>query len=692
VWQLATNVFDLFAKISLDSSGYEKGLKDAGSKFSEFGEGLKNAAGKIGDVLLGIGKAATAGVAAAGTALTALTKQSLDSYAEFEQLEGGTKLMFGEGYNYIIEKSKDAYKTVQLSQNEYLQQVNGFAVGLKTALNGNEQAAAELADKIVRAEADIVAATGNTQEMVQNAFNGIMRTNYTMLDNLGLGIKPTKEGMEEVIAKVNEWNAANGKATEYVIDNLADVQSALVDYIEMQDMAGYASMEAGSTITGSIAGVKAAWKDFISGNGNVQNFVDMFVPTAKNIITKLNTIIPNLTEGLLQIADALAPEIPPIIEAVLPAIINGASNLLTGLAERLPDLISILLPSVSQGIIDVSTALVTVLPSLITSLKETIPIILTAIWEKKDQLFEAGKEIISSLIPSDEEIEKLPNLVTGAAKTVIEFAANLTNPENLKKVIDKGFEIINALIDGLTSDETLDQFFDPDTGVIKVIENLSDALVHFVFKLTDAATKIIKNLGDYLNDEENRKQLYEAAKQIMIKIAYGLNSQEAREAIGGIIVVAAQFLISTFIGGVDWNASGAEIAKRVVIGFYNNITAIPQWIGEKAYDITHKPIAGESGGHYAKGGVFTRPTYGLIGEDGAEVVMPLEKNTEWIDKLADRINNRGSSVGISIGEINVTVSGEENADKIGEKVVRSIDEALKQYQITQNRGVGAVSW
>ena len=80
------NVFSLFAKIGLDTKGYEQGLKESKGKFDSFADGLKGAAGKLGDVLAGIGKAAAAGVGAASTALTALTKKSLDAVADYEQL------------------------------------------------------------------------------------------------------------------------------------------------------------------------------------------------------------------------------------------------------------------------------------------------------------------------------------------------------------------------------------------------------------------------------------------------------------------------------------------------------------------------------------------------------------------------------------------------------------------------------
>ena len=184
-----------------------------------------------------IAEAALAASAAAATAVGALAKEAVASFGNYEQLAGGAKLMFGEAYDFIAEKAKTAYKDIQMSQNDYLEQVNGFAIGLKTAMGGDEVGAAKLADRIVAAEADIVAATGNTAENVQNAFNGIMKNNYTMLDNLQIGITPTKEGFQELIDKVNAYKEAHGEATKYTIDNLADCQNALVDYIEMQGLA-----------------------------------------------------------------------------------------------------------------------------------------------------------------------------------------------------------------------------------------------------------------------------------------------------------------------------------------------------------------------------------------------------------------------------------------------------------------------
>lgn len=287
---MAANVFELFATISLDTDEYERKLKDSENKTSTFADVLKaNLAS--GAIIAGVKK--LAGVVAD------VGKAAYTSYARYEQLAGGAQLMFGDAYDFVAEKARNAYKTVQMSQNDYLQQVNGFATGLKTALGGNVQAAAELSDKVITAEADVVAATGNTQEAVQNAFNGIMKSNFTMLDNLQLGITPTKEGFQQLIDKVNEWNAENGEATSYTIDNLADCQAALVDYIEMQGLAGYAANEAAGTIEGSTASMKAAWQNLATGmadssadmEGLTKDFVDSVFTAGRNIIPRVQQIV-----------------------------------------------------------------------------------------------------------------------------------------------------------------------------------------------------------------------------------------------------------------------------------------------------------------------------------------------------------------------------------------------------------------
>ena len=364
------NLFELFIKIGVDDQASDKisGLS------SKLGGGLATAA-KIGS--------AAVGAAAAG--ITALTTAAVNNYGEYEQLVGGAELMFGNAYDFVAEKAKNAYSTVQMSQSDYLRQVNGFATGLKTALGGNAKAAAELADKIVNAEADVVAATGASQEMVQNAFNGIMRSNYVMLDNLQLGITPTKEGFQEVIDKVNEWNAANGRATNYVIDNLADAQSALVDYIEMQGLQGYAANEAADTIQGSLASLKGAYENFVTGLGD-QNadiaelstkllesavvVAGNLIPIIENILSSIGTMMQEQGPAMIEKFVSYAIEkLPQIIELGLKMVMS----LVTGIANNFPQIV--------RAVFDIVSTIVETFVSSIPNIVDVGKQIVIGLWE-----------------------------------------------------------------------------------------------------------------------------------------------------------------------------------------------------------------------------------------------------------------------------------------------------------------------
>ena len=364
------NLLDLFVKISVDDQASSQ-VETIGSKLKG---GLATAA-KVG----------AAAVAAAGAAVVAIGKQAIEQYSEYEQLVGGAELMFGDAYDFVAEKAKNAYSTVQMSQNDYLKQVNGFATGLKTALGGNAQAAAELADKIVNAEADVVAATGASQEMVQNAFNGIMRSNYVMLDNLQLGITPTKEGFQEVIDKVNEWNAANGKATNYVIDNLADAQSALVDYIEMQGLQGYAANEAADTIQGSIASMKAAYDNFITGLGDknadmaelITNLLGSTVTVAENLLPVVERVLENIgvvvqekgPEMIEKFVSYAIDKLPQVIELGMKMVLA----IVSGLAKNLPQIV--------RSVLDMTA---TIVKTFVSSLPDIVDVgkqIVRGVWD-----------------------------------------------------------------------------------------------------------------------------------------------------------------------------------------------------------------------------------------------------------------------------------------------------------------------
>ena len=445
------DLFDVAAKISLDTKGYERGLDDASSKTSSFAE-------KLGNGLKTAAKVGAAALTAAATAATALGTAAVKSYAEYEQLVGGAKLMFGEAYDFIANKAQNAFATVQMSQNDYLQQVNGFATGLKTALGGNEKAAAELADRIITAEADVVAATGASQEAIQNAFNGIMKSNYTMLDNLQIGIKPTKEGFQEVIDKVNEWNEANGRVTNYQIDNLADAQSALVDYIEMVGMAGYANREASDTIKGSMAAAKAAWNNLLTGLADDE--------------ADLESLVDNVVETVSKAGENIMPR----VEKVLDGIGKLIDKLLPKIVEKIPKLIN------------------KYLPNLIKSGAKIIASLISGITGDSDNLISTAQEAIRLIV--DTITKSLPKLVKVGSNIITEFIVGLS--ETIPEIADAAIEMIQELLETLTDTSNLSKILD---AVLTIIVSVAEKIIDALPTIIEAAMQVIEALVDFLTGD-----------------------------------------------------------------------------------------------------------------------------------------------------------------------------------------------
>ena len=173
-------LFDLQAVISLDSSKFEDGIANASKETTKLAGILKNG-------LATAAKVGAAALAAAGTAVVALTKQAVESYAEYEQLIGGVETLFNESADVVAQYAANAYKTAGMSANEYMETVTSFSASLLQSLDGDTAAAAEYADRAITDMADNANKMGTDIESIQNAYQGFAKQNYTMLDNLKLG-------------------------------------------------------------------------------------------------------------------------------------------------------------------------------------------------------------------------------------------------------------------------------------------------------------------------------------------------------------------------------------------------------------------------------------------------------------------------------------------------------------------------
>ena len=134
------------------------------------------------------------------TAITGVVAAGVKSYADLEQNVGGIETLFKDSADTVIANAKKAYETAGMSANGYMQTVTSFSASLLQSLGGDTKKAAEVADMAIVDMADNANKMGTSMELIQNAYQGFAKQNYTMLDNLKLGYGGTKEEMERLLA------------------------------------------------------------------------------------------------------------------------------------------------------------------------------------------------------------------------------------------------------------------------------------------------------------------------------------------------------------------------------------------------------------------------------------------------------------------------------------------------------------
>lgn len=337
-------IFKIFGTLALNGQDkFNKDIDNATGKGASFASKLKSGlktAAKVGG----------AAIAAVGTGMVWLSKQAIDSYGDYEQLVGGVDTLFKESSATVQGYAQNAYKTAGLSANEYMETVTSFSASLLQSLGNNTAAAAEMADLAITDMSDNANKMGTDMTAIQNAYNGFAKQNYTMLDNLKLGYGGTKEEMQRLIDDANALNAAQGRLTEYSIDSYADIVSAIHDVQTEMGITGTTSLEASTTIQGSLASMKSAWKNLLTGIADpdqdlgmlINNMVDSAGIALDNLVPLIVNLLPRIATALGTLGKKLTKELPGIIRTLLPALISGAIGLITGLVAEIPAILAAL--------------------------------------------------------------------------------------------------------------------------------------------------------------------------------------------------------------------------------------------------------------------------------------------------------------------------------------------------------------
>ena len=628
------NVFDLQAKIGLDTSAYDRGISKAGSALKGLGSTISigfASMAKIGaKTLATIGTASAAGI-------TMITKAAVKSYSEYEQLVGGVETLFGlqgkslnqfakemnlsidsygdlakaqkeynkalEAQNIVMANASNAWKTTGLSANQYMNTITSFAASLKQSTSSNKEAA-EVADMAMVDMADNANKMGTSMDSIMAAYMGFSKQNYTMLDNLKLGYGGTKTEMERLLK-----DASKLAGKKYDISNLSDVYEAIHVIQTELGVTGTTAEEAEKTISGSMSAMKAAWENLITGladpNADLGKLFDNVVSSAetafKNLLPAVKRSLTSVVKLVGKLVPTIVKELPGLLKDVIPVFLDSVKSLSRALIDAMPDLLKLigeLIKELGKAFMELApellevgiSAVLSIMDGLESGLPDAIPKIAEFI-KKIIAIF--GKNLGNFLSTGVKIVKEIATGITENAPSIIKSLVDyLVNPQTIGLILEAIKTIVKSIVDLLTNNggEVVRSIIRAGVTLLEYLVSNIGEIIDFIL---DAIGQIIDGIVTAFTEEHTLTRLASAGFTLLINLLHKLpdiilhllgNTDKILMAIINEIT-SSEFLEMMAEAGVKLIEAlfrdGPRIAISLVVGLWNAIASLVEGIVSK---------------------------------------------------------------------------------------------------------------
>lgn len=410
---------------------------------------FQNALSKLGGYAKTAGVAIGAGMLAGAAGLAALTGKALMAGADLEQQLGGSEAVFGEFADGIKQKAEDAYSQAGLSQNEFLAGANKMGSLFQGAGFSVKDSMQMSADAMQRAS-DVASIMGIDTTAALEAVAGMAKGNFTMMDNLGVAMNDTAIGAYALSKGINK------STTEMTQQE----KIGLATQMFMEKTAKYAGNYAkeNQSLSGSINSTKKAFDNLLSGQGDINGFIELLVNTIQLAVPQIIKILPQIVTGIGAVLKALVPALTEALPALVPALITAVVDLIGALVAAMPTIINVLLqalPMLINGFITLFLAIVKALPQIVTNIANALPTIINALVTgltnpaALQAIIMGAVQLLLALVQAIPII--LPALIEAMPVIIQNILAVLTSPIFIKQMIDAGVQILKAVIQGIAS-------------------------------------------------------------------------------------------------------------------------------------------------------------------------------------------------------------------------------------------------
>lgn len=732
------NVFELMAKISLDTSGYTKSLDTA-----------KKAAGTVAKV--GVAAFAAVGTAAVGAGVK-LVKETANVAS------------YGDNIDKMSQKmgiSAKAYQEWDAVMQHSGTSIDALKPSMKTMANQAQQGAEEF-QKLGISQEEVKNLSqedlfGRVIEGLQNMGEGTERTAIASkllgrgATELGALLNTSAEDTQKMKDRVNELGGVMSdeavKAAAKYQDQLQDMNTA-IDGLKRNLLTGM--MPAITTVMSGITNLASGKTDLglseiSKGVEEVTKQISKITPV---IVKALVNVLPQLGKALVQNISAIVPYLPEMISTLVSAVIDMLPDLITvgievmkqltvGILQALPVLIQAL-PDIIKALTDGLVSLFDSMPEITNMLGELIGVVADTLIDLIPVLVEASMTITEKMIDALTEPETLFKLVEMAGRLIIAVAGGLLAA--VPKLLEGVAKIMSTVVTNITS-------FDFGKAGSELIGNITSALQGAADKLTtwwdgwsqkigeyarigwDSVVKTWSAVGQWFLDrwEDIKKPFVKAAQwfgDVFTNAWDGIKT--AFSAVGGFFGQVWNGIKGAFSNVAGWFSdiftkawdgiknvfapvgqtfqnigdsilNGLKSIVNTLITGINNVITVPfdglnsalrsirdiDIIGNKPFSwLSDIPVPQIP--YLAKGGVLKKGQTAFLEGQGDEAVIPLSQNTEWIDKVAKKLSERRGSP-----TYNITIA----IDKMGhtdEAEARKLADYIMQVITEQTSREGAV--
>ena len=580
-------MFKLVAKLTLDTSDFDKNTDQAKEKAGVFSDVLK--ADLVGKGI----SAAWDGLKRLGGAVKDFATDAVMSYGEIEQLKGGIETLFGDSAQKVLADADQAFRTAGMSAADYMDTSIQSAASLINSLGGNQERAAELMNMSITDMADNVNKMGTNMEAVQNAYRGFSRGNFTMLDNLALGFAGTKEGMQDLLDKAEEISGV-----KYDISSYSDIVEAIHVVQDEMGITGTTAKEAAGTIQGSMGAMKAAWENFVAGiadpDANLDDLITNLVDTSTTALDNIVPVLGRTLSGAGVVIQRLAPvvmqKIPEIFNDLAPDLGEAALAMVESIADAFMENVPKLLEAGASMIQGLSEGLVEGIPQFLEMALPLIENFSEAFRENVGKFVDVGIDFILNLAQGI--MDSLPTLIEQVPQIIINFAGAIN--DNAPKLLVGGVQLIWIIIQGIISAiptliANIPKIFEAILAVWTALNwvNLGKNVIEFIKNGID---QLMNNLPQALKDIGNKA--IEWFKGVDWANAGTQIIDFIKTAILGVATHVPQTLLDIANKAWDWfnDVDWLSLGSNIIDGIVNGLNAGIGWLKEKARQVAEDAL------------------------------------------------------------------------------------------------------